>query len=687
MRYEDFQEAVMPFPSRTDLASKARVLKWLNMPPTLLDRARVPNFITPSSSTCSINDSELEANVSEANSSLCLPLKKGSGYEFITFYPDCLKHIDKTVEEGKQEHYTQIGQKYNMVFKMSRSNTKLVKTVFHSYGFTQCSWRNGNFNVIWAGSHLKAYKMRNLQPWQRVNQFPRSSELTRKDKLYENIARSQTVYGDCYEFIPEFYVTPRDCLRMNKAFEERSKNDGDESRFIVKPVSSSRGQGIFFITEPEQVPLGNPLLVSEYISNPLVVNDHKFDLRIYTAVTCFNPLVVYIYAEGLTRLASAKYSTDASFTDEFVHLTNYSINKNSQAFIRNESMSTEDFGHKWTLGALLRHLELKGIDSKLMMLRIEDIVIKSLLSVQGTVNSVCKTTVHNVGTNFELFGFDILVDSNLKPWLLEVNLSPSLSCDAPLDSLVKTRLICDLFNLACIPLYNKRSASTNGDDSGAEEEKEIASNPRLFNDCKRKSPPVVRNVAGKKLLCPTSPMRTEMKFQQILKKFRFENERKGDFVRIFPRKNTFELYKPIMEFSSSEKFDRRIYEEEFGINENLEDLSETFHEVMILASKYPSFKEVPKELKPVIDSWYNIASVYCDKITKEGEIYAAKLPVVRATARLRTKSCSDWYEVRKNTLEIAKAKLIAETQGNEKDEEKSENGKENNPPNVENVKN
>lgn len=49
---------------------------------------------------------------------------------------------------------------------------------------------------------------------------------------------------------------------------------------------------------------------------------------------------------------------------------------------------------------------------------------------------------------FELLGFDILVDSALNPWLLEVNLSPSLSCDSALDQHIKANLISDLFNLA-----------------------------------------------------------------------------------------------------------------------------------------------------------------------------------------------------------------------------------------------
>ena len=51
---------------------------------------------------------------------------------------------------------------------------------------------------------------------------------------------------------------------------------------------------------------------------------------------------------------------------------------------------------------------------------------------------------------FQLFGFDILIDDKLNPWLLEVNLSPSLSCDSPLDQKIKGNLVSDLLNLAGI---------------------------------------------------------------------------------------------------------------------------------------------------------------------------------------------------------------------------------------------
>ena len=53
-------------------------------------------------------------------------------------------------------------------------------------------------------------------------------------------------------------------------------------------------------------------VVSEYISNPLLFNGFKFDLRIYVAITSVNPLRIYIYEEGLTRFATCKYNAQGS---------------------------------------------------------------------------------------------------------------------------------------------------------------------------------------------------------------------------------------------------------------------------------------------------------------------------------------------------------------------------------------
>jgi tubulin polyglutamylase TTLL5 len=62
---------------------------------------------------------------------------------------------------------------------------------------------------------------------------------------------------------------------------------------------------------------------------------------------------------------------------------------------------------------------------------------------------------------FEVFGFDILVDSELKPWVIEVNLSPSLATDAPLDMVIKSNLISDTLNLCAVRRFDRRRESLN----------------------------------------------------------------------------------------------------------------------------------------------------------------------------------------------------------------------------------
>ena len=48
-------------------------------------------------------------------------------------------------------------------------------------------------------------------------------------------------------------------------------------------------------------------VISRYVTNPLLINGHKFDLRIYVLITCCDPLRIFLYPDGLVRFATEAY--------------------------------------------------------------------------------------------------------------------------------------------------------------------------------------------------------------------------------------------------------------------------------------------------------------------------------------------------------------------------------------------
>ena len=80
----------------------------------------------------------------------------------------------------------------------------------------------------------------------------------------------------------------------------------------MKPANSSRGRGIHIIEDLNDLNVDEMSVISRYISNPLLINGHKFDLRVYVVVTSYEPLRIYIYKEGLASFASVSYSTKSS---------------------------------------------------------------------------------------------------------------------------------------------------------------------------------------------------------------------------------------------------------------------------------------------------------------------------------------------------------------------------------------
>lgn len=97
----------------------------------------------------------------------------------------------------------------------------------------------------------------------------------------------------------------------------------------------------------------------------------------------------------------------------------------------------------------------------LLWSRIYDVIIKTIIAGEHHVMAAMKKNGMHRTNCFEILGFDILIDSDLKPWLLEVNLSPSLATDSPLDHSIKSTLVTDAFNLVGVRRFDRKKESLN----------------------------------------------------------------------------------------------------------------------------------------------------------------------------------------------------------------------------------
>ncbi|KAJ8959100.1 hypothetical protein NQ318_022357 [Aromia moschata] len=302
----------------------------------------------------------------------------------------------------------------------------------------------------WLGTWGEAHEIADVQDTEgdsEVEPFPGTFQLGRKDRLWRNFQKMIAKYGHKeFGFLPQTYVLPQELRLLKQNWEFKNGNGGE--MWIIKPPASARGTGIKVINKWSHLPKKTSLVVQKYISNPYLINGSKFDLRLYVLVTSFNPLRIYLYPDGLARFASVKYSDDAKdLKDRYMHLTNYSINKLSSQYTANEDANACQ-GHKWTISKLMEYLHKTGVDTKQLWKNLQQLVIKTIIACEAPITQLCDDNMNNNYNCYELFGVDVLLDEKLKPWLLEVNISPSLHSASPLDAHVKGPLVQTLFDLA-----------------------------------------------------------------------------------------------------------------------------------------------------------------------------------------------------------------------------------------------
>lgn len=148
----------------------------------------------------------------------------------------------------------------------------------------------------------------------------------------------------------------------------------------------------------------------------MIIKNRKFDLRVWVIVTDWNPLTIWYWKKPYARFPAHDYNAN-DIDNNFSHLANNSIAKYGSTDknlhqIEGNMMFIEDFQEE------LINIHCEDVYEDKIEQKIKDCVINTLSSVQDSFE-------YKKGC-FELYGFDIMIDSEFNVWLIEVNSSPAM---------------------------------------------------------------------------------------------------------------------------------------------------------------------------------------------------------------------------------------------------------------------
>ncbi|CAF0804560.1 unnamed protein product [Rotaria sordida] len=479
------------------------------------------------------------------------------------------------------------------------SGTKfaVVRQAADVFGFSISSDNDITCNLLWNDTLISMDIVSALKPYQKVNHFPTMSEISRKDLLARNFDKLSRILPDEYNFTPRTWILPNEYNTWYSYASSKAKKD--QCTYILKPNNGAMGHGIQVFCDYERIQSMDNYIIQEYIREPYLIDGFKFDLRIYALLTSCDPLRVFIFNNGLVRMSTEKYEIPnrKNASHLFMHLTNYSVNKyNVDYEISTSNTNAENTGSKRSLKFLFEYLRTQNQDATTLWKDIQNIVIKTVFLAQPHLFAayrMCRpgASPSSESVCFELLGFDILVDKNLKPWVLEVNRCPSFGTNEQIDFDMKMKLLLDTFELLRFRTSDRKKSLA---IEKAEAQRRLYSNmgktSRLLDDASLiLSNGNYRDVRTRQKRLADVKEKLYL-LQRETARETFENRHLGSFIRLFPVEDSIRmnelmiiltkcfdvLYANKKDLSWSTKYYNRYKEEELLEQlAELEDLDQT----------------------------------------------------------------------------------------------------------------
>ena len=184
------------------------------------------------------------------------------------------------------------------------------------------------------------------------------------------------------------------------------------------------------------------IIIQKYIERPLLYKGRKCDMRVWVLVN--HNMKVYFFKEGHLKTCSISFDIDSK--NAFSHITNYSFQKYNEYFQKYEKGNEVPF-HDFQKFIDEEYPEKNYKIKTNLYSQIKELVSISMKSVKEQLNK------NNNSYQFEIFGYDFMLDENFNLFLIEVNTNPGIEESSPWIQIIIPRMLDDALRLTIDQLF------------------------------------------------------------------------------------------------------------------------------------------------------------------------------------------------------------------------------------------